>query len=202
MTRSYQKIPHPLDRKESNMQMHIHRPNAATVLARQDLCTGEALGAHYWMIYAIAASEDGPTKIGVTQSLEERLAQLQTGSWQRLIPYGYRLAIPKTGGTLRVSMAAALKEGAMGLERQAHKALKEMELWLSGEWFDISPAEALAVLDKCGSIGRTASISIAMLAGAESNAGLDASMREAHMKLLRDMAVVGTFIQRMGDGGA
>jgi T5orf172 domain len=180
------------------MQMHQSRPNAKQLAAREKV-TGTELSVHYCMVYAIAASEDGPTKIGVSQNIQSRVAQLQIGSWEQLKPYGFRLALPKSGGTNKISMAASLKEGAFALEKHAHKVLREMGLGLTREWFDVTPSEALAVLDKCGQIGHVSSLSLSLLAAAESNSGLDARMRHAHLKLLRALATVNVYVKRAID---
>lgn len=68
-------------------------------------------------VYFIGGDE-GPIKIGFTQSPEKRLAEIQTSNSQKL-------------------RFLAISEGSMWLERYFHRAFEIDRL--SGEWFSRSP---------------------------------------------------------------
>jgi hypothetical protein len=78
-------------------------------------------------IYVIAASPDGPSKIGVANNTKKRLAQLQTGSDKLLTIFNEEI--------VRATHTLAL-------ERLIHTQLGHKRL--KGEWFDINVEDAIA----------------------------------------------------------
>jgi hypothetical protein len=78
-------------------------------------------------IYVIAASPDGPSKIGVANNTKKRLAQLQTGSDKVLTIFNEEV--------VRATHTLAL-------ERLIHTQLGHKRL--KGEWFDIDVESAIA----------------------------------------------------------
>ncbi len=78
-------------------------------------------------IYVIAASENGPTKIGYSGNPEARLRQLQTGH----------------SGRLRLWHVESVdKRMARQIEKKIHTQILHMRT--SGEWFSISTSDAIA----------------------------------------------------------
>lgn len=74
-------------------------------------------------VYAMACSDQGPTKIGKATDPEKRLRALKTGNHE-----------------LRLHHAELVVYGAESVERTVHLALRAKHL--DGEWFSISPQEA------------------------------------------------------------
>jgi Meiotically up-regulated gene 113 len=81
-------------------------------------------------IYVIAARDEGPCKIGFSNSPEERLKQLQTGHPEQLV--------------LRHTVELEAKQGKL-LERMIHKTLKHQRS--VGEWFNLSVDAAIGEVD-------------------------------------------------------
>jgi hypothetical protein len=82
-------------------------------------------------IYVIR-SKAGPVKIGIAARPRNRLSQLRTSSHLPLF----------------LDYAAEVPGNAKGLEDYVHKMLKDCRL--SGEWFDISSDDAVAVILRAG----------------------------------------------------
>ena len=102
-------------------------------------------GASY--IYVIRDAEH--VKIGVTKVPESRLAQIQTGSSQKI---DYVFCAPASGD-------------AYSIEREAHALLARNRL--EGEWFDVSPELAIAAVT-----GAAAKLGQSLTAKPESPSGL------------------------------
>lgn len=91
----------------------------------------------YHAIYVIGCFHFAPVKIGLTNNIWKRVSALQTGCPYRLFVFGARFSTP---------------EIITGLEWEVHKTLTELECACRGEWFDIDPNDALAVIDKCAEL--------------------------------------------------
>lgn len=76
-----------------------------------------------------------PVKIGLTQNLDKRIAALQTGFPHRLHPY------------LLVQVPS---DKARSAERACHDKLKASRL--SGEWFNVTPEQAVVVVQDVAEI--------------------------------------------------
>lgn len=81
-------------------------------------------------IYVIAADENGPIKIGISQNPEKRLRQLQTGHERRLILFHVQEFEP---------------ERAHLIERIIHNTVRHKRK--IGEWFDLTVVEAIGEVD-------------------------------------------------------
>jgi predicted GIY-YIG superfamily endonuclease len=81
-------------------------------------------------VYIIAASPDGPVKIGYSKQPETRLKQLQTGHSEELHLY-HTLSFER--------------ERAKLIERMMHKTLSLSRR--TGEWFAIKVEDAMAELE-------------------------------------------------------
>ena len=81
-------------------------------------------------LYVIASEEDGPCKIGITANIRSRLSMLQTGSAGRLFEVWH---FDDNNWFCTFS------------EKLAHHALREHRL--TGEWFSVSPAVAIAEIN-------------------------------------------------------
>lgn len=85
-------------------------------------------------VYVIQAGDDGPVKIGYARKPSWRLAQLQCGSWMEL---HLRAVIP-------VSECIYIEQAAHVVAHSAH---------IRGEWFDLSPLEAVALVLEMAQVG-------------------------------------------------
>lgn len=157
--------------------------------------TGAILGDHVCVVYLIAASVEGPTKIGVTRNLQTRLATLQIGSWSPLTIHSWRAAIPTGPGAKYQSMSAAMKAGARLLESEAHSTIREFGLGLCGEWFDIGITDAKAVLDKVGEKRGVRAVTLEQIAGAPTDRGLDVRAFMAQRSLVGSLATIAEYVR-------
>ena len=80
-------------------------------------------------IYVIGA-DDGPQKIGFSNDVDRRLGTLQTGN-PRKLKIHYIVEVPEDQVRL--------------VESQIHKENRRRKV--SGEWFDLTPEEAIAEVD-------------------------------------------------------
>ena len=78
------------------------------------------------IVYAVAWSEEGPVKIGITDSEKSRLRTLQTGC-------PYKLSV-------MYSEACSSREQSQKLEAWCHERLAAYRL--EGEWFDLTVEQA------------------------------------------------------------
>jgi hypothetical protein len=119
---------------------------------------------HAHVIYAIGTDESGPIKIGQSADVAQRIFSLQTGNPLPLAVYGVRLIIPKIiPAGPRFNTLKHAKESAARLEKYIHFELSQMRLRLMGEWFDLSAAEALEVIEKSADNVRCRAISFGWL---------------------------------------
>lgn len=85
-------------------------------------------------IYVIGSDQFDPVKIGISSAPINRCASLQIGN-----PF-----------PLRIMQAYLLsKNESTFLEWNIHVVLKGMGFGVSGEWFDLTADEAMAVIQKC-----------------------------------------------------
>ena len=101
------------------------------------------------LIYVAAPDENGPSKIGVSQDMPCRLLELQTGCWLPLKMHFAAYAISEGTRKRQGCPEMALQTAPRSVERASLAALREMGLGLSGEWCDVTPEEAEAVIRKC-----------------------------------------------------
>ena len=153
-----------------------------------------ALGDHVPLTYIIASSWDGPCKIGYTTNLHKRLSALQTGNWEPLSVYGFRVAVWMDGFKAYRGVHAALHAANRALEAATHKALADCDLHLSGEWFDITVKEARQVLDKCAGLERIQALTVENLAeGYMGHAAISENV-VAQQQILRSMIGPATYV--------
>lgn len=87
----------------------------------------------HWLYVIARLDEDipvAPVKVGITNNLTARLASVQTGSPNRLC--------------IVHAFAAPNREVARALEGGFHEHMGEKRL--AGEWFDVEPMHAVAVI--------------------------------------------------------
>ena len=82
-------------------------------------------------VYVISADEEGPCKIGIAKSPENRRKQLQVGNPRQLV--------------VAYQKAVSGPEMAQRVERAAHTIL--LETRLQGEWFSSSVPEAISAVN-------------------------------------------------------
>lgn len=145
---------------------------------------------HACIVYVIAADPNGPCKIGITTNVMTRLISLQTGYWLPLRCWGFRMVIKRDGTNQYPSMLKALWAGARATESRCHTVLSEMDLRMVGEWFDVTAAEALAVVDKCAKERGAMAVSLQDVMGIQPDPGLDAAVAALHKKLARSMVEI------------
>lgn len=107
-------------------------------------------------IYVISPGHEGPSKIGIAASLRGRLESIQTGYWGKLhLCYFNSFYKPNLyGGALGIGEGfASCETAAQKLESGVHKRLRDMGFHIRGEWFDLPPKDAAAVIEKTAKIG-------------------------------------------------
>lgn len=127
---------------------------------------GSNMDDHGSVLYVIAPDENGPCKIGVTQNVGMRLSAIQIGCWMQLGVFAVRICFKRTGGHL-TNLWSSMRFGADHVERQTHDALKDCEVHLRGEWFDVTVEEAVQAIQKAASQSEAAAITLEQLAATE-----------------------------------
>lgn len=89
-------------------------------------------GTPFGAVYLIAAEDMGIVKVGVATDPRFRLCTLQIGNWHQLF----------VKGLLWVD------SGAGGIERLVHRAAKEMDISIRGEWIEASVEQAAELVLK------------------------------------------------------
>lgn len=152
------------------------------------------LNDHVALVYVLGADPEGPVKIGRTTQLPERLVQLQIGSPYALEVYGFRfIAAPPS--VQRTSLRYCFAAGAAALERAVHRKLDEFGLRLSGEWFDLSAEEALAVIGKLIAPTGVRAVGLTDLAAVDLTGRADGAVARAHAALLHEAVAINAFVQ-------
>lgn len=164
--------------------------------------TAPILADHFNGVYFIAPTDEGPTKIGITTNLQVRAAQLQTGAWLPLKIYGFRLAMFRAGAGRYRSVRDEFNAAACTVEAAAHSTLRDLGFGLCGEWFDVSPAEALLVVKKCAGVRGAALFGVEDLAGVDLAGRADVQMLRSRSRLVKGMAEINTFIVSHNEGYA
>lgn len=100
-------------------------------------------------VYAMAPGDEGPCKIGYTMDLAHRLSQVQTSCWAKVgIPFFgcFWRTTEKTKHFGDGEMFVTAPLTAKRVERGAHKILSGRNL--QGEWFGVTPDEAVDAINK------------------------------------------------------
>ena len=84
-------------------------------------------------IYLISGSSEGPVKVGFSHHLPSRLKDIQTGNPEKLYLWG--------------SISVKQKIVVELIEKIIHSHLKENNLHLHGEWFNINVNAALSIFE-------------------------------------------------------
>ena len=95
-------------------------------------------------VYVIGSDRMDAVKIGIAVDVQNRVASLQTGFPFKLQLYG---------------AFYSSRRRAAALERAVHAKLKEFDLHLNGEWFEISPEDARATIKKVAELEGIVAIS-------------------------------------------
>jgi hypothetical protein len=120
----------------------------------------------------------------------QRIRSLQTGNWQQIKAYDFRIALPKNMSGMWFDLEKFADQGARLAEIEAHRLLTEFDLRLMGEWFDVSPKEAMAVIDKSANACDFRAVSLEQVAGAVADARLDPQVKAAQNRLVQIMAKI------------
>lgn len=157
-----------------------------------------ALRDHLTLVYAMGYDEDGPIKIGMTSQILERVRYLQVAAPYPVRVYGVRFA-SMLSGRAGGSIKACFANGARALEARTHRKLRECDVHLQGEWFDICAADALAAIDKVGSTDGPRCIGLSGLAGADLSGRADREMTKMHKRIMHEAVTVNSFIQSVNE---
>lgn len=160
---------------------------------------GQTLADHFNGVYFVAPTDEGPTKIGITTNLQARVGQLQIGAWLPLRIYGFRLTMFRAGAGRYRSIRDEFNAAACTVEAAAHATLRDLGFGLCGEWFDVTPAEAIMVAKKCADVRGAAVIGVRDLAGVDLAGRADVQMLRSRSRLVRGLAEINTFIAAYND---
>lgn len=154
---------------------------------------------HISLVYVIGSDVDGPVKIGISSALADRARGINTSSPYRVKVFGVRFAASRPDkGNLGVK--DMFRRGAQKLEKDVHRKLKEFDLQLNGEWFDIGATDALAAIDKVGEITGNRAVSLTDLLAADLTGRADISMASMHRRLMHEAVVINQFIREFNEG--
>lgn len=166
-------------------------PKAYQNLSRSD--KKPHLEDHFAVIYFVGPTEDGPIKIGITTNLSRRISAIQNGCWEPLMVFGVRVAVPTGERWRRNDRARSFLDGALAAERLSHDKLEEFELRLIGEWFDVSAADAIRTVEKCGRSGDLMVAGLSDILGAEIDS-VDADVLAEHRALTKGFSELSLFM--------
>lgn len=141
---------------------------------------------HWPAIYVVAPDEGGPSKIGCTTDMSFRLEQLQSGCWLPLKCFDMKYAV-KIGDNDEV-IDYSLKRGAYGLENVVHQKLEELDVRLSGEWFDLCVQDASKAIKICARDAGYRCVSLADIAAFDMTGRADATMKDARNRMVASLA--------------
>lgn len=102
-------------------------------------------------IYVVRSLPGLPVKVGVTQDLRLRLQMLQCGNWNPLEAHWFSFCAPKVDRVSR-NFFNSVTRSAFRLEQLVHAKMKELDLWVGGEWFDCEPDAAVMVIKKVAAL--------------------------------------------------
>jgi hypothetical protein len=99
------------------------------------------------VIYVVTTEEGFPCKVGITNDLSLRVAQLQCGNWNKIQAAWYSFVV--VGNASRTLNAwSAFTTTPQELEAAVHRKMKDLDLHLSGEWFAIGVDDCVSVIRK------------------------------------------------------
>ena len=101
-------------------------------------------------IYVVTTDDGWPSKVGISGDLYLRMTQLQNGNWHRLRPTFFSFTTPIKYG--RKNFYSMFDGSARTLESLVHRTMKELDIHLSGEWYDCTSDAAEAVIKKVSAI--------------------------------------------------
>lgn len=156
------------------------------------------LDNHLALVYVVGWDEEGPVKIGRTTALPMRLLALQTGCPYALKVFCTRFVAGRPTDT-RSSMRHCLNSGSVSLEKRAHSTLRGFDLQLTGEWFDISARDAIAVLDKVTINNGLRAVGATELSAVDLRGRADDAMLKAYLKLAHEALAINTFVKSHND---
>ena len=91
----------------------------------------------YPAVYVLGAMEMPYVKIGRAKNVWRRSRDIQVGCPYEVVVFGARFSHPKF---------------TQALEMEVQRTLVDLDCHHRGEWFDIAPDDALAVIGKCATI--------------------------------------------------
>lgn len=100
-------------------------------------------------LYIVSTPEKWPCKIGITKDLKSRVSDMQVGAWGEVLAYEFYLVHI---GSSKDGFYHATNSAVM-LERDCHAKLKELDLHIRGEWFNIDVESARLVVQKVAGMG-------------------------------------------------
>jgi hypothetical protein len=109
------------------------------------------------------------------------------GNWHKLQVFDIRMALPREMSVMRFNLRDQANRAGHVLERAVHDKLREFDLGLMGEWFDISVKDALAVIQKVSETSTVRCVSIEHLASVLPDHRLDPEVTRSHRLLLKQM---------------
>lgn len=100
-------------------------------------------------IYIVTTLDKWPCKIGFSTDLLGRLSSMQSGNWHELIAWDFAFVVP-LGQAKNAHLATF--SATSRFEAAVHRKLKELDLHLNNEWFDIDADAAMLVVQKVAKI--------------------------------------------------
>lgn len=127
---------------------------------------GWEMDDHGAVVYVIAPDENGPCKIGYTTNIGLRHSAIQVGCWLPLGVFAVRVCFKREGGHWG-SLWESMVSGARYVESEVHAKLKELDCHLNGEWFDLTPKEAVQAVEKVSKENNAAALTLNQVAELE-----------------------------------
>jgi len=104
-------------------------------------------------LYVMHYESEGICKIGVTSDLPERLTNLRAATWVDVTPTSFFFPFKPSRDIAHTKDDYSItRVSAYALEKLCHQKLKELELHLRGEFFEIFPDDADQLVRKVAEV--------------------------------------------------
>lgn len=102
----------------------------------------------YMGVYVVDYYEAFVCKVGVSSDVNQRMEALKTSNWEKFRLADFVFPLKAKASTGQSDDYNALRTSSFSLERLVHEKLKELDLHIRGEFFEITAKDASAVIRK------------------------------------------------------
>ncbi len=151
----------------------------------------------YSGLYVMNYVDEGICKIGVTSDLPARFDCISGYYWGKIeVSYFCFPYLSQKVGRSPIDDENIFKMSAVSLERECHAKLKELGLHLRGEYFELFPEEAEALVKKVADLGGYKLASPVDIAAADMSSIVIPQERDIYLSMANAAGVVIEFMAK------